>query len=95
MRKAFKKAGVEFLKRGKRIGVTSPPVGHVGRFTDRRSIQDNFAPAAAFAGVTTTDFGTVIDTAWSGVTINWDDGHTSSVRHNDMKQVERVPMKLV
>jgi len=37
----------------------------------------------------------VIDTAWSGVTINWDDGHTSSVRHNDMKQVERVPMKLV
>jgi hypothetical protein len=24
MRKAFKKAGVEFLKRGKRIGVTIP-----------------------------------------------------------------------
>jgi len=40
---------------------------------------------------TLTDLGTVVGTAWSGVTIDWDDGHTASVRHNDMAQVERVP----
>jgi hypothetical protein len=42
-----------------------------------------------------TDLGTVVGTAWSGVTIDWDDGHTSSIRHNDMAQVERVPVKLM
>jgi hypothetical protein len=41
-----------------------------------------------------TDVGTVIGTAWSGVTIDWDDGHTSSVRHNDMAKVEYAPKKL-
>jgi hypothetical protein len=46
-------------------------------------------------GATITDLGTVIETSWSEVTINWDDGHTSSIQHNDMAQVERVPMKLV
>lgn len=40
-----------------------------------------------------TDLGTVVGMAWSGVTIDWDDGHTSSVRHNDMAQVEPVPRK--
>jgi hypothetical protein len=45
-------------------------------------------------GVTTTDCGTVFGTAWSGVTINWDDGHTTSIQHNDMAQVERVPVKV-
>ena len=46
-------------------------------------------------GVTTTDLGTVVGMAWSGVTIDWDDGHTSSIQHNDMAQVERVPTKVV
>jgi hypothetical protein len=46
-------------------------------------------------GTTTTDQGTVIATAWSGVTISWDDGDTNSVRHNDMTQVERVPVNLI
>jgi hypothetical protein len=45
-------------------------------------------------GTTTTDQGTVIATTWSGVTISWDDGDNNSVRHNDMAQVERVPLKL-
>jgi len=45
-------------------------------------------------GVTTTDFGTVVGTSWSGVTIDWDDGHTTSIQHNDMAQVERIPNKL-
>jgi hypothetical protein len=45
-------------------------------------------------GVTTTDLGTVIGTTWSEITIDWDDGHTSSIQHNDMMQVERVPMKV-
>jgi len=40
-----------------------------------------------------TDRGTVVGTAWSGVTIDWDDSHTSSIRHNDMAQVERVPVR--
>jgi hypothetical protein len=46
-------------------------------------------------GVTLTDFGTVVGTSWSEVTIDWDDGHTTSIQHNDMVQVERAPNKLV
>jgi hypothetical protein len=42
-----------------------------------------------------SDLGTVVETTWSGVTIDWDDGHTTSIQHNDMAQVERVPMNLV
>jgi len=42
-----------------------------------------------------TDLGTVIGTAWSGVTISWDDGDTTSIQHNDMAQVERVPTKVM
>jgi hypothetical protein len=44
-------------------------------------------------GVTTTDFGTVVGTSWSEVTITWDDGETNSVAHNDMANIERVPTK--
>ena len=45
-------------------------------------------------GAKTTDLGTVVGTSWSEVTISWDDGETSSVSHNDMARVERVPMKI-
>jgi hypothetical protein len=45
-------------------------------------------------GLTTTDQGTVIGTAWSEVTIAWDDGDTNTVRHNDIAQIERVPVKV-
>jgi len=41
-----------------------------------------------------TDVGTVTGTAWSGVTISWDDGDTASIQHNDMAQVERVATKV-
>jgi hypothetical protein len=41
-----------------------------------------------------TDLGTVIGTTWSGVTIDWDDGDTNNVGHNDMARVERVPVKV-
>jgi len=46
-------------------------------------------------GATTTDLGTVVRTSWSEVTIDWDDGHTTSIQHNDMAQVERVPAKIM
>jgi hypothetical protein len=46
-------------------------------------------------GVTTTDLGTVIAKIWSEVTIDWDDGRTSTIQHNDMARVERVPVNLV
>jgi len=46
-------------------------------------------------GTTTTNQGTVIATSWSEVTISWDDGEASSVAHNDMAKVERVPTKLI
>jgi hypothetical protein len=36
------------------------------------------------------DLGTVVGSSWGGVTIDWDDGHTTSIRHNDMA---RVPTK--
>jgi hypothetical protein len=45
-------------------------------------------------GATTSDLGTVVGTVWHGVTIDWDDGHTTSIQHNDMALVERVPMKI-
>jgi hypothetical protein len=41
-----------------------------------------------------TDLATVVETNWSRVSINWDDGRTNSIEHNDMKQVERVPANL-
>jgi hypothetical protein len=44
-------------------------------------------------GDTTTDLGTVTGTSWSEVIIVWDDGDSSSLSHNDMAQVERVPQK--
>jgi hypothetical protein len=40
-----------------------------------------------------TDLGKVVGIAWTGVTIDWDDGHTTSILHNDMLQIERVPQK--
>jgi hypothetical protein len=41
------------------------------------------------------DLGTVTGTSWSEVIISWDDGEASSVSHNDMARVERVPMEIV
>jgi hypothetical protein len=41
------------------------------------------------------DLGTVITTAWNGVTIAWEDGQTDSIQHNDMAQIERVPTKII
>ena len=42
-----------------------------------------------------TDLGTVKSNGWHGVVIDWDDGRTSSIHHNDMKEVDRVPANLV
>jgi hypothetical protein len=41
-------------------------------------------------GVTTTDLGTIVETTWNGVTIDWDDGNRISIQHNDMPHVERA-----
>jgi hypothetical protein len=46
-------------------------------------------------GGTTKDLGTVVGTSWNEVTIEWDDGESNSVNHNDMAKIERVPNKLV
>ena len=46
-------------------------------------------------GATTTDLGTVIEIDWAGVSINWDNGHTTLIQHNDMAQVGRAPVKLM
>jgi len=43
----------------------------------------------------TTDLGTIIGVSWGGVTIDWDDGQTTSIARNDMAQVERAPTKLM
>jgi hypothetical protein len=34
--------------------------------------------------------GTVKGKSWSGVTIDWDDGDTTSVSHNDMTPIDRA-----
>jgi small-conductance mechanosensitive channel len=44
-------------------------------------------------GATTTDLGTIIGTTWNSVIIDGDDGHTTSIQHNDMAKVERVLTK--
>jgi len=41
-----------------------------------------------------TDLGTVVGIAWNAVTMDWDNGHTASIQHNDMMHVKRVPMKV-
>jgi hypothetical protein len=41
-----------------------------------------------------TNRGTVIGTSWSGVTIDWDDGDSNSVIHNDMARVDRIATNL-
>jgi hypothetical protein len=40
------------------------------------------------------DQGTVIETNWSGVTVKWDNRSRQTILHNDMAQVERVPVNL-
>jgi preprotein translocase subunit YajC len=44
---------------------------------------------------TMTDLGTVIGVTWSAVIIEWDDGLTASIEHNDMARVERASANLV
>ena len=41
-------------------------------------------------GADKNDQGTVIGTAWNEIIIDWDDGETTSIQHNDMAQVERA-----
>jgi hypothetical protein len=43
---------------------------------------------------TATDKGTVSEVDWTGVTIKWDTGDSTTLLHNDMGQVDWVPMKL-
>ena len=45
-------------------------------------------------GVVTTDLGTVVESNWAGVTIKWYNRSVQEILHNDMAQVERVPMKV-
>jgi hypothetical protein len=40
-----------------------------------------------------TDRGKISEADWRGVTVKWDDGRANTIYHNDMAQVERVPMK--
>jgi hypothetical protein len=32
----------------------------------------------------------LVGIAWSGVSIDWDDGHSTSIQRNDMARVEKV-----
>jgi hypothetical protein len=40
-----------------------------------------------------TDRGTISEADWRSVTVKWDDGRANAIYHNDMGQIERVPMK--
>jgi hypothetical protein len=44
-------------------------------------------------GAGTTDLGTVAETNWAGVTVNWDSRSQQEILHNDMSQVGLVPSK--
>ena len=41
------------------------------------------------------DQGTVTEKDWAGATVKWDSRGEQSILHNDMAQVERVPVKLM
>ena len=54
-------------------------------------LQNANSRATAFVGKTsTTDLVTIVGIAWSGVSIDWDDGHSISIQRNDMARVEKV-----
>jgi hypothetical protein len=38
-----------------------------------------------------SDRGKVIAVSWSAVTIEWEDGLTASIEHNDMGRIQRAP----
>jgi hypothetical protein len=40
-----------------------------------------------------TDLGTVTRNGWGGVVIDWDDGRTGPIHHNDMREVTVVSKK--
>jgi hypothetical protein len=40
------------------------------------------------------DQGTVTETNWAGVIVKWDNRSEQTVQHNDMGQLERVPVNL-
>jgi hypothetical protein len=39
------------------------------------------------------DQGTVTETNWAGVTVKWNSRGEQTILHNDMAQIERLPMK--
>ena len=39
------------------------------------------------------DQGSVTEKNWAGVTIQWDNGKEQSILHNDMMQIEWLPVK--
>jgi hypothetical protein len=39
------------------------------------------------------DQGTITEKNWAGVTVKWDNRGEQSILHNDMVQVERLPVK--
>jgi hypothetical protein len=41
------------------------------------------------------DQGTVTETNWAGLTIKWDNRGEQAILHNDMAQVDWVPIKLM
>ena len=40
------------------------------------------------------DQGTVTEKNWAGVTVKWDNRSEQAILHNDMAQVERVPVRV-
>jgi hypothetical protein len=45
---------------------------------------------AFIENASTSDLVTIVGIAWSGVSIDWDDGHSISIQRNDMARVEKV-----
>jgi len=41
------------------------------------------------------DRGHITETSWDAVTIAWDNGQVARVRHGDMREIQRAPVKPV
>jgi hypothetical protein len=53
----------------------------------RSSFPDDQSPSF---GIVRSKIANIAASGWGGGVINWDDGHTSSIHHNDMAKVQSV-----
>jgi len=96
MRKAFKKSwrGISQARQADRRHDTRRSATLVDSMTGDQSRYLSVGDRVCW-NADKNDQGTVTEKNWAGVTVKWDNRSKQSILHNDMAQVERVPVKIV